>query len=55
MFKTNELVILAVSTVAAFALLYWAFDYSVLTALLWTLGYSVLALVAMYYKSKRSS
>ena len=55
MFKKNDLVLLAVSGIAAFALLYWAFDYSVLTALLWTLGYSVLALALMYYKSKRSS
>jgi hypothetical protein len=55
MFKTNELVILAVSAVAAFALLYWWFDWSVVNALVITVAYSVLALVAMYYKSKRSS
>jgi membrane protein implicated in regulation of membrane protease activity len=55
MFKTNDLVILGVSAVAAFALLYWLFDWSVAGALVITVAYSVLALLAMYYKSKRSS
>jgi hypothetical protein len=55
MFKTNKLVILGVSAVAAFSLLYWLFDWSVVNALVITVAYTVLALVAMYYKSKRSS
>jgi membrane protein implicated in regulation of membrane protease activity len=55
MFKTNDLVILGVSAVAAFALLYWLFDWSVAGALVITMAYSVLALLAMYYKRKRSS
>jgi hypothetical protein len=55
MFKTNDLVILGVSAVAAFALLYWLFDWSVAGALLITVAYTVIALLGMYYKGKRSS
>ena len=55
MFKTNDLVILTVSAVAAFAMLYWWLDWSLVSALGITVAYSVFALLAMYYKSKRSS
>jgi hypothetical protein len=55
MFKTNELVILAVSAVVAFALLYWGLDWSLAGALGITVAYTVLAFLARYYKSKRSS
>jgi hypothetical protein len=55
MFKTNDLIKLSVSAVAAFALLYWLFDWSVVSAFVITVAYSVLALLAMYYHSKRSS
>jgi hypothetical protein len=55
MFKKNDLVKLSVSGVAAFALLYWLFDWSLVSALVITVAYSALALLAMYYRSKRSS
>jgi hypothetical protein len=55
MFKTNSLVILAVSAVAAFALLYWLFDWSVATALAITVAYTVIALVSMYLKGRSTS
>jgi hypothetical protein len=55
MFKTNELVILAVLAVAAFALLYWVGDVGLALALGSTALFVVISLVSMYYKSKRSS
>ena len=54
-FEANDLVILTVSAVAAFAMLYWWLDWSLVSALGITVAYSVFALLAMYYKSKRSS
>lgn len=46
---------LAVSAVVAVALLYWASDWSLVSALGITAVYTVLALLAMAYRSKRSS
>jgi uncharacterized membrane protein YqjE len=55
MLKTNELVILAVSSVVAVVLLYFVFNYTLVAAIGWTALFAVIGLVAMYYKSKRSS
>ena len=55
MFNTGQLAMLAVSAIAAFALLYWWLDWSLLSALGITVAYSLFALLAMYYKSKRPS
>ena len=55
MFKTSELLILAVSAVTAFALLFWLFDAGLVYSLVLTLAYSALALVGMYFRSRRSS
>jgi hypothetical protein len=55
MFDTSKLAVLAVSAIAAFAMLYWWLDWSLVSALGITVAYSLLALLAMYYRSKRSS
>ena len=55
MFKTNELVLLGVSALAAFALMFWLFDWSLAGALVWTVAYTLLAVLIRYYKNKRSS
>ena len=55
MFKTNELVILAVSAILAFALMFWLFDAGLVYSLVITVAYGALALLVRYYKSKRSS
>lgn len=55
MFKTSELVILAVSAVTAFALLFWLFDAGLVYSLVMTLAFSALALGGMYFRSRRSS
>jgi hypothetical protein len=55
MFETNKLVILAVSAIAAFALMFWLFDAGLVYSLVITVAYTLLALFVSYYKSKRSS
>jgi hypothetical protein len=55
MFKTNELVLLGVSALAAFALMFWLFDWSLAGALVWTVAYTLVAVLVRYYKIKRSS
>ena len=55
MFKTNDLVILAVSSVVAVGLLYFLFDYTLVAAIALTAFFAVIGLVAMYFKGKRSS
>ncbi len=55
MFKTNDLVILAVSSVVAVGLLYFLFDFTLVVAIAWTALLAVIGLVAMYFKGKRSS
>ena len=55
MFETNKLVILAVSAILAFALMFWLFDVGLVYSLVITVGYSLLGLLGMYYQNKRSS
>jgi hypothetical protein len=55
MFKTNDLVILAVSSVVAVGLLYFLFDYTLVVAIAWTAFFAVIGLVGMYFRGKRSS
>jgi hypothetical protein len=53
-FSTRDLAILAVSAIVAFSGLYWAFDVELVAAIAVAAGYTVVALVIMYLRSKGS-
>ncbi len=55
MFKTNQLVILAASSVVAFGLLYFLFDYTLVAAIAWTALFAVIGLAITYFKGRGSS
>jgi len=55
MFKTNQIVILAASSVVAFGLLYFLFDYTLVAAIAWTALFAVIGLVITYFKGRGSS
>jgi hypothetical protein len=52
---TRSLAILAVSSFVAFSLMYWALDSTLGYSIGITAVYTVIALVAMYFKSRSSS
>ena len=52
---TRKLAILAVSSLVAFSLMYWVFDSTLGYAIGITVVYTIIALVAMYFKSRSSS
>lgn len=54
-FNTRDLAILAVSTIVAIGLLYWAFDFELVAAIATTAVYTVIALVIMYLRGRNPS
>ncbi len=54
-FSPRNLTILAVVAVVSFGLLYWPLNSTLAYAIGWTAVLTVVALVAMYFKSRRSS
>ena len=52
---TRKLAILAVSSLVAFSLMYWVFDSTLGYAIGITVVYTIIALVAMYFRSRSSS
>ena len=55
MFERNDLLVIAASAVLLFGLLWWGFEWTVLSALVLTAAYSVLVLRVIYNNSKGSS
>lgn len=54
-YGTREITILVVGAVVSFALLYWVFDYSLVTAIAVEAVLVVIALVVMVFKNKQAS
>jgi hypothetical protein len=52
--STRELATLTVSAIVAFSITYWVLDVELVVAVAWVGGFTVVALVVMYLKSKGS-
>jgi hypothetical protein len=53
-YSARDFAILAVSAIVAFSVTYWVLDVELAVAVAWVVGYTIVALVAMYLKSKGS-
>ena len=53
-YSTRDFAILTVSAIVAFGVTYWVLDVELVVAVAWVVGYTVVALVVMFLRSKGS-